>query len=576
MNTNFKTSILALSAAIFFFITCSTYTQFLKTYSFSAGSIECGRSIELSVLNTYTVSGYSNSVPNAGNYDWLFQKMDGSGNNLCNLALGYAFADSCFSHTKVGTTYGNVLAGFYTLPSGLSGRETASWSFVDESSCTHLGSRSVVDSFKSQYRSVIKGRTGTDFVLAGTSQANTGWMILKNKILAGNYSSMGALLWLNRYSTGNNRHEAGFSICYQPFDSTYAITGVLVDSAANGNMKRVFVLKLSTNGIPVWYRIYRPQTAAYQHIRSESRRIIAMPDGSFVIAGWTEESVSPANNNIWIFRINGSSGNPVWSYQYGYSNVTEQCNAIERDFNGTALVTTGFTTRYGQDDIFNMKVDGSGNFLWAKSPINTSANDRGYDVDFAKKMIHSTAFYWFTGQYQKTAVNQLNSYLMKTSLSGNITPYYSCIDTLTVPKIQTPVIVDSAYVFRTALGDQTISPKITNKNAVMDTVCQIKHPAIVEEADNNNNAPSVFELSQNYPNPFNPSTLINFSVPEGGNVTLRVFDAAGREVSVVVNEFRNAGSYTAEFNAASLPSGVYFYRLTAGSFEETKKMLLVK
>ncbi|MBS1513821.1 MAG: T9SS type A sorting domain-containing protein [Bacteroidetes bacterium] len=85
-----------------------------------------------------------------------------------------------------------------------------------------------------------------------------------------------------------------------------------------------------------------------------------------------------------------------------------------------------------------------------------------------------------------------------------------------------------------------------------------------------------FSLSQNYPNPFNPATVISYRLPAAGSVSLIVYDALGNEVSTLVNEKQNAGSYSVEFNAASLPSGIYFYKLVTEKFSETKKMVLVK
>ena len=88
--------------------------------------------------------------------------------------------------------------------------------------------------------------------------------------------------------------------------------------------------------------------------------------------------------------------------------------------------------------------------------------------------------------------------------------------------------------------------------------------------------PKAFELLQNYPNPFNPSTTINYQIPELSNVVLKVYDVLGNEISVLVNESKQPGYYEVELNATSLPSGIYFYRLQAGSFVETKKMILIK
>ena len=85
-----------------------------------------------------------------------------------------------------------------------------------------------------------------------------------------------------------------------------------------------------------------------------------------------------------------------------------------------------------------------------------------------------------------------------------------------------------------------------------------------------------YNLSQNYPNPFNPSTKISWQSPVSAHQTLKVYDVLGNEVATLVNEFRNAGSYEVDFDASKLSSGVYFYKLQAGDFVQTKKMLLMK
>jgi hypothetical protein len=85
-----------------------------------------------------------------------------------------------------------------------------------------------------------------------------------------------------------------------------------------------------------------------------------------------------------------------------------------------------------------------------------------------------------------------------------------------------------------------------------------------------------FALSQNYPNPFNNSTIINYSIPNEGLVTLKVYDVLGSEVATLVNEEKTAGSYEVEFTGDGLPSGIYFYRFVAGSYIETRKMILIK
>lgn len=85
-----------------------------------------------------------------------------------------------------------------------------------------------------------------------------------------------------------------------------------------------------------------------------------------------------------------------------------------------------------------------------------------------------------------------------------------------------------------------------------------------------------YELSQNFPNPFNPATVIHYAIPNDGMVTLKIYDALGREVKTLVHENQTVGIYTVTFDASKLSSGIYFYRLVCGGFVSTKKMLLIK
>ncbi|OIP59447.1 MAG: hypothetical protein AUK34_07920 [Ignavibacteria bacterium CG2_30_36_16] len=103
---------------------------------------------------------------------------------------------------------------------------------------------------------------------------------------------------------------------------------------------------------------------------------------------------------------------------------------------------------------------------------------------------------------------------------------------------------------------------------------------VTDVKETNNSVPKNFSLEQNYPNPFNPSTTIEFKVAEPGYVSIKIFDALGREVAALVNEFMQPGNYKTSFNTSSfsqrITSGIYFYRLETPSFTQTKKMILLK
>ncbi|HEY3251467.1 MAG TPA: T9SS type A sorting domain-containing protein [Ignavibacteria bacterium] len=92
----------------------------------------------------------------------------------------------------------------------------------------------------------------------------------------------------------------------------------------------------------------------------------------------------------------------------------------------------------------------------------------------------------------------------------------------------------------------------------------------------NNDIPENYFLYQNYPNPFNPVTEINFSIPKQTFIKIMVYDILGNEIKLLINEIKNAGNYSVEFDGSDQPSGVYYYRLLASNFTDTKKMMLIK
>ncbi|HRP94392.1 MAG TPA: T9SS type A sorting domain-containing protein, partial [Ignavibacteriaceae bacterium] len=127
-------------------------------------------------------------------------------------------------------------------------------------------------------------------------------------------------------------------------------------------------------------------------------------------------------------------------------------------------------------------------------------------------------------------------------------------------RLVTNVNTDADFALANIINDNTTLAK-KNFNKVNFTGSEI---------------PITYELSNNYPNPFNPSTTIRYQIPKDGIVTLKIFDILGSEVATLVNEEKVAGKYEINFNASSLASGVYIYRFQAGSFVNSKKMLLIK
>jgi enterochelin esterase family protein len=123
--------------------------------------------------------------------------------------------------------------------------------------------------------------------------------------------------------------------------------------------------------------------------------------------------------------------------------------------------------------------------------------------------------------------------------------------------------------------------------ATIDRILEYFFPSSATGIENKRTNPDEsFILKQNYPNPFNPSTLISYSIPVSSFVTLKIYDVLGNEIKSLINEEMVSGSYKVEFSAKGgsasggdpidLPSGIYFYKLQASNFTQTKKMILLK
>ncbi|MGA7161708.1 MAG: alpha-amylase family glycosyl hydrolase [Bacteroidota bacterium] len=140
---------------------------------------------------------------------------------------------------------------------------------------------------------------------------------------------------------------------------------------------------------------------------------------------------------------------------------------------------------------------------------------------------------------------------------------------------------DTAYAVSFNSGTLSFSATLPSYGSAVyilaDSVIHLTVPALTSVAAQTQlTVPLAFSLSQNFPNPFNPTTTIQYAIPHASKVTLRVYDILGRIVATLVNEQKNAGTYSAEFDAKSMSSGVYYYRLTANNSTDVKRMLLLK
>ncbi|MEO8513043.1 MAG: T9SS type A sorting domain-containing protein [Ignavibacteria bacterium] len=130
--------------------------------------------------------------------------------------------------------------------------------------------------------------------------------------------------------------------------------------------------------------------------------------------------------------------------------------------------------------------------------------------------------------------------------------------------------------FSNHISESTFTSLNYSADGVIDLISDIQGRPVNNPKVEDYLVPKNFEVKQNYPNPFNPTTTIEYSIPKDAAVSLKIYDVLGKEVATLVNDQKAAGTYILNWNASSYSSGIYFYRVNAGEFTETKKMFLVK
>ena len=260
-----------------------------------------------------------------------------------------------------------------------------------------------------------------------------------------------------------------------------------------------------------------------------------------VDSGWTTA-------NVLSFAIN-ASGNIFAGIEGGVYLSTN---------NGSSWTNIGLTNT---GEVFSLAINASGNIFAGeyREGVYLSTND---GTSWTQTSLDSMFVY-------ALAINRSGDIFAGTTSGGasggavyhstnNGSSWTEVNNGLTNTNVYSLAIDSSGYIFAGTAGGVFRSMNSTTDVKTQHTIAK------------------EFALLQNYPNPFNPSTVISYQLPVNGYVTLKVYDVLGREVKTLVNDRQTAGTHSVTFDARTLASGVYFYRLSAGSFVSTKKLMLIK
>ncbi|MFC2119862.1 T9SS type A sorting domain-containing protein [Bacteroidota bacterium] len=358
------------------------------------------------------------------------------------------------------------------------------------------------------------------------------------------------------------------------------------------NFEDIILLKLNENGDTMWTKTINLMWSDY------GREIHETLDSGFIIL--FRSTGNP--NGIRLFRTN-SLGDTLWTKIYNTSN-------------GSAQITddNGFVFLSYKDSTWVSKEDSSGNIEWIKSYHSEfrgskiiKTNDPGYYIagqtypdpfgppqDIGVMKINDNGDSLWFQSYPITNFNSLLGRVSKTSddeliISGATSVDGSSFEDGLLLKVDANGILKWSKMIG-GLDEEFLRDTHQLDNGTYVSVGRtasfgagawdlwlLKFTQDPTEVSKDFlTTVDDFELSQNYPNPFNPSTTIKFSLPSSGYATLKIYNALGEEVAVLMDNELTSGAYEVEWNASGLPSGVFFYQLKTEGFLETKKMLLLK
>lgn len=331
------------------------------------------------------------------------------------------------------------------------------------------------------------------------------------------------------------------------------------EKSVENNGSDIAIAKFDTSLNMIWERTF------YGNATSSADRPSDMKldrSGNILLSGSILNASSSAD--YFVAKIS-SEGNVLWQHQYG-GTFSDIPSSISTDNSGNCYVT-GYSrngTGLGAEDILTLKVSASGALEWT-SLYNGSTNGS----DGGNSIAVDSGGNVFVGGYSDRGNVQVTYFIQKLDQTGQMiwSDRYSV--TAEPEDFIYSIVMDkesSVYVTGISLGDSTDYDVTT-----------IKYSDIIGIENNAGSLPSTANLFQNYPNPFNPSTRITYDLHSHGNVSLVVCEISGRQVAKLVNEFQSPGSYAVAFEAAALPSGIYFYTLQVnGVALPTKKMTFIK
>ena len=379
-------------------------------------------------------------------------------------------------------------------------------------------------------------------------------LISSEDFLTIKYNSAGTELWIDTYDNPEmNDIDIANAMILDGSGNIY-VTGY---SIGTGSAEDFATVKYNALGDELWVRRYNGTGNDYDITSA----IAVDGSGNVIVTGFSAGNGSsedyatikydPQGNSLWVNRYNGNS------------NSYDISTSVAADDQGNVYVTGYSYDEITSEDYATIKYSPDGNQLWVSKYNGTSGE---YDIATSVKVDFKGDVY-VTG-YSFDFDTKENYATVKYNSAGSeiwVQVYNGASDGSDIASALFTDANDNVYVTGYSYDGPNSVDYVTFKYSQTVGINQISGSVV-----------NGYELKQNYPNPFNPVTNLEFGIAKLGYVSLKIYDILGKEITTLVNENLNPGTYSVEFDAGNLTSGIYFYRLQVGKFSEARRMILLK
>ncbi len=359
---------------------------------------------------------------------------------------------------------------------------------------------------------------------------------------------MGILVWTRSHSSSPVYSDGGYSVVTDDSNFIY-VSGYAVDS--------IITIKYDESGKTIWERkFFNIQVNYVVPLFSKIDK-----QNNIIVTGY----YTVASQENFVTLKYDRNGNLLWSRIFD-SPIGAQDNAkalLVDDSSNIYVAGSSFTNFYF--DVLLIKYAPNGDTVWVKTyDGGNNSNDAGNCIT---KDIYGNVY---VSGYARSDITYFDYLTLKFNPNGDI----KWIKTYTSPFVT--YSEDIVYGISIDSSNNVIISGTSKQGTNWYGITSIKYSQLTNATNNSIPSQNEYKLYQNFPNPFNPYTYIKYEMPVEGFVEIEVYNVNGSKVQTLVNENQESGNHEIEFNGSNLSSGIYFYSIEAGSFLQTKRMILLK